>query len=112
MLDLYGDRLTLVTGPGGAGWRTAADELAGHGLPVVAVQLGRDVADPSGAATSAYGLAGDAAVLVRPDGHIAWRTDASSPLPLPDLAAAVHAALGRVSAPTRSAISLTGRTTP
>ena len=33
MLDLYGDRLTLVTGPDGDGWRRAADELAGHGLP-------------------------------------------------------------------------------
>ena len=40
MLDLYGDRLTLVTGPDSSGWRTAADELAAHGLPVVAVQLG------------------------------------------------------------------------
>ena len=112
MLDLYGDRLTLVTGPDGEGWRSAADELAGHGLPVVALQLGRDVADPSGAAARAYALADGAAVLVRPDGHIAWRTDAPSSLPLPDLAAAVHAALGRVSAPTRNATSLTGRNTP
>ena len=112
MLDLYGDRLTLVTGPDGEGWRNAADELAGHGLPVVAVQLGRDVADPSEAAARAYALADRAAVLVRPDGHIAWRTDAPSSLPLPDLAAAVHAALGRVSAPTRNATSLTGRNTP
>ena len=80
---------------------TAADELAAHGLPVVAVQLGRDVADPSGTAARAYALADGAAVLVRPDGHIAWRTDAPSALPIPDLAAAVHAALGRASAPAR-----------
>ena len=51
--------------------------------------------DPSGTAARAYALADGAAVLVRPDGHIAWRTDAPSTLPIPDLAAAVHAALGR-----------------
>ena len=112
MLDLYGDRLTLITGPAGSGWRAAAEELAAHGLPVVAVQLERDVADPSGTAASAYALADGATVLVRPDGHIAWRAEASSPLPIPDLAAAVHAALGRVSAPTRNWTSLTGRNTP
>ncbi len=98
MLDLYGDRLTLVTGPDGSGWRAAADELAAHDLPLVAMQLGRDVVDPSGTAFRAYDLADGAAVLVRPDGHIAWRADTSSSLPIPDLAAAVHAALGRVPA--------------
>jgi putative polyketide hydroxylase len=112
MLDLYGDRLTLVTGPDGSGWRRAADELAGHGLPVVTVQLGRDVSDPSGTVARGYALAAGGAVLVRPDGHIAWRADAPSSLPLPDLAAAVHAALGRVPAPARPRTSLTGRNAP
>jgi 2-polyprenyl-6-methoxyphenol hydroxylase-like FAD-dependent oxidoreductase len=111
-LDLYGDRLTLVTGPDSNGWRAAADELAAHGLPVVAVQLGRDVADPSETAARAYALGDGAAVLVRPDGHIAWRTDAPSSLPLPDLAAAVHAAVGRVPAHAGHRTSLTGRNTP
>ena len=36
-----------------------------------------------GAAARAYALADGAAVLVRPDGHIAWRTDAPSSLPCP-----------------------------
>ncbi len=111
MLDLYGDRLTLVTGPDGSGWRAAAHELAAHDLPVVAVQLGRDVADPSGTAARAYALTDGAAVLVRPDGHIAWRADAPSSLPLPELAAAVHSALGRVVAPARHSTSLTGKST-
>jgi 2-polyprenyl-6-methoxyphenol hydroxylase-like FAD-dependent oxidoreductase len=99
MLDLYGDRLTLVTGPDGTRWRQAADELAAHDPPVVAVQLGRDVADPTGTAARAYALADGAAVLVRPDGHIAWRTDAPSSLPLHDLAAAAQTAVGRVPSP-------------
>ena len=99
MLDLYGDRLTLVSDGADPGWRRAADELAGHGVPVVSVQLGRDVADPTGTAARAYALTEGAAVLVRPDGHIAWRTEASGSLPLHDLAAAVHSAVGRVPSP-------------
>jgi putative polyketide hydroxylase len=98
MLDLYGDRLTLVVGPDGAAWRRAADELAGHGFPVVAVTIGHDVADPTGTAVRAYDLTDGSAVLVRPDGHVAWRADAAPALALPDLAAAVHTALGQVPA--------------
>ena len=96
MLDLYGDRLVLVTGLGGDAWRQAADELADHDVPVAAAQLGHDLVDPTGTAARAYDLVDGSAVLVRPDGHIAWRADALPALPLTDLAAAVHAALGRV----------------
>ncbi|MDZ5619958.1 FAD-dependent oxidoreductase [Nocardioides sp. HM23] len=96
LLDLYGNRLVLVTGRGGDAWRRAADELAGHGFPVAAAQLGHDLADPRGTAAGAYDLGDGSAVLVRPDGHIAWRADALPTLPLTDLAAAVHAALGWV----------------
>jgi putative polyketide hydroxylase len=96
LLDLYGERLVLVTGRSGDVWRRAADELAGHGFPVAAAQLGHELGDPTGTAARAYELDDGAAVLVRPDGHIAWRTDSLPALPLPDLAAAVHAALGRV----------------
>ena len=98
MLDLYGDRLVLVTGRGGTAWRRAAEELAGHGLPVTAVEVGGELADPSDTAARAYDLTEGSAVLVRPDGHIAWRADAPPSVALPDLAAAVHAALGRVPA--------------
>jgi putative polyketide hydroxylase len=98
LLDLYGDRLVLVTSRGGDAWRRAADELAGHGLPVAAAQLDHDLGDPTGTAARAYDLGDGSAVLVRPDGHIAWRADALPSLPLTDLAAAVHAALGQVPA--------------
>ena len=98
LLDLYGDRLVLVTSQGGEGWRRAADALADHGLPVAAAQLGHDLRDPTGTAARAYGLGDGSAVLVRPDGHIAWRADVLPSLTLTDLAAAVHAALGPVPA--------------
>jgi putative polyketide hydroxylase len=95
LLDLYGDRLVLVTSRGGDAWRRAADELAGHGFPLAVAQLGHDLVDPTGAAARAYGLDDGSAVLVRPDGHIAWRADVLPSLPLTDLAGAVHTALGR-----------------
>jgi putative polyketide hydroxylase len=95
MLDLYGDRLVLVISPGNDAWRRAADELAGHGFPLTIAQLGHGLVDTTGAAARAYGLDDSTAVLVRPDGHIAWRAAALPALPLTDLAAAVHTALGR-----------------
>ena len=96
MLDLYGDRLTLVTGPDGGGWRRAADELAGHGFPVVPC---------SSAGTWPTRPEPRPAPTPWPTARPCWcgptatspgATDAPSSLPLPDLAAAVHAALGRV----------------
>jgi putative polyketide hydroxylase len=111
MLDLYGDRLTLVVGRAGTAWRHAAEELSGHGLPVSAVTVGHDVLDPTGAGLRAYGLGDGSAVLVRPDGHIAWRADTIPTLALPELAAAVHDTLGRTSAASRLTASSRGTTT-
>ena len=72
-LDLFDDRLVLLTTAEGAdAWRRAAERL-GCALRVVAI--GDDVEDLYGEAVDLYGLTPGAAVLVRPDGHVAWRTD-------------------------------------
>src|SRR5262249_30093749 len=70
MLDLYDDRLTVVTGPGGTAWREAVAELAADGLPIQVVEIGHDVVDPDGRAAARYRVSGSTAVLVRPDGHV------------------------------------------
>ena len=73
ILDLFGgDRgWTLLATPAQAdSWRSAA---ATADVPVEFVCVGVDVQDPSGAWPSLYGVE-DGAVLVRPDGHVAWRT--------------------------------------
>ena len=73
ILDLFGgDRgWTLLATPAQAdSWRSAA---ATADVPVEFVCVGVDVQDPSGAWASLYGVE-DGAVLVRPDGHVAWRT--------------------------------------
>ena len=75
-LDLFGDRLTLLTGARGHAWSDAARSVA-HDLdvPLGAVVVdGLGVRDTSDRWLEAYGIEADGAVLVRPDGHIAWRS--------------------------------------
>ncbi len=72
-LDLFVGRLTLVTGPEHEEWSAAAAALTGP-APVTVVALGVDVPDPDGSTARLYGVASGGAVLVRPDGHVVWRT--------------------------------------
>jgi 2-polyprenyl-6-methoxyphenol hydroxylase-like FAD-dependent oxidoreductase len=58
-LDLFGRDFVLLAGPEGSAWEGAAE-----GLPLTA--HGDDIAD-------AYGISPTGAVLVRPDGYVAWR---------------------------------------
>jgi putative polyketide hydroxylase len=67
-LDLFGTDHTLLTAPPGADWRRAAAPAAAR----LGVPLSSDViTDPAWPAV--YGTTPDGAVLVRPDGHVAWR---------------------------------------
>jgi 2-polyprenyl-6-methoxyphenol hydroxylase-like FAD-dependent oxidoreductase len=56
-LDLYGSGFVLLIGPDGDAWRATE-------LPVEVVRI---------QATAEHGIADDGAVLVRPDGFVAWR---------------------------------------
>ncbi|MEU4833927.1 FAD-dependent monooxygenase [Streptosporangium sp. NPDC023615] len=94
-LDLLGPRFTLLA-PAGAGWPGAAAEAAAlTGVPLTAVEISDteipdaeipDTEIPDAEASGAkgplvsptwakeYGLGPVGAVLVRPDGHVAWRS--------------------------------------
>jgi putative polyketide hydroxylase len=75
-LDLCGMGFALLAGERGAPWRdTARMAAAALGIPLGAftVGAGADIGDPEGRWAAAYGVESDGAVLVRPDGHIAWR---------------------------------------
>lgn len=72
-LDLFDGRLTLLTGRRGHRWCSAVDDLAGSGLPIAALRAGRDVTDAGRKLADLYGLGASGAVLVRPDGYVAWR---------------------------------------
>jgi putative polyketide hydroxylase len=83
LLDLFGDGFVLLTGPDGAAWRRAA-EATPPPYPLATYTVGRDV--PCDADwCKLYDVEPDGAVLVRPDGHVAWRqrtsTDAGATLP-------------------------------
>jgi len=74
-LDLFGHNYVLLAAADGVGWRGAAVAAAGGlGLPLDAYLVGGDeLIDPDGGFADAYGLSGAGAVLVRPDGIVAWR---------------------------------------
>jgi hypothetical protein len=75
-LDLFGRTFVLLANGDGDGWRAAGLAAAGGlGLPLDAYVVGGDeLADPEDGFAEAYGLSCAGAVLVRPDGIVAWRT--------------------------------------
>jgi 2-polyprenyl-6-methoxyphenol hydroxylase-like FAD-dependent oxidoreductase len=95
-LDLFGREFVLVAGPDGESWCAAA-RAAGEsfGVPVQAYRLGSELTDAAGVLEATYGTGAEGAVLVRPDGFVAWRASAPHPDPEDELARALGAALGR-----------------
>jgi hypothetical protein len=93
-IDLFDSTLTLFAGPSGGAWRAAAAWLP-DGPPLQALGVGTEIADPSGELTERYGLAGEAAVLVRPDGYVAWRGMATDDDAVETLRRAVAQSLGQ-----------------
>jgi 2-polyprenyl-6-methoxyphenol hydroxylase-like FAD-dependent oxidoreductase len=80
-IDLFGPRFVLLTGPRGGAWLEAAAALAVPSRPpLVAHTIGGDgeFADPNGSWQAAYEVDDDGAVLVRPDGQVAWRSRSGS----------------------------------
>jgi hypothetical protein len=94
-LDLFDGRLTVLTGPGGAPWQRAAARAAGAGLPITALRVGTDLHPEDTTFGARYRLGPAGAVLVRPDGFLAWRQDRPGVNPAAELAAAVARTLGR-----------------
>ncbi|WP_157251768.1 FAD-dependent monooxygenase [Nonomuraea typhae] len=95
-LDLLGPWFTLLT-PAGSGWLQAAKEVAyASGVTVNAAEISDD---GSGGLTSSawaveYGLEETGAVLIRPDGHVGWRSCAGR-ASTEELAAALETILAR-----------------
>jgi putative polyketide hydroxylase len=78
-LDLFDRSYVLLAPAGGRDWTAAARRLAAElAIPLDAYVVGIEgdlVADGDGFA-ALYGISGSGAVLVRPDGHVAWRSAA------------------------------------
>jgi 2-polyprenyl-6-methoxyphenol hydroxylase-like FAD-dependent oxidoreductase len=101
-LDLFGRGFVLLAAPDGAAWCDAAPAAvaaaAVSGIRLRAYCVGRDelaVPDEPFTFTEAYDVSRTGAVLVRPDGFVAWRARAASSHPAEILAAALRTALLR-----------------
>jgi 2-polyprenyl-6-methoxyphenol hydroxylase-like FAD-dependent oxidoreductase len=103
-LDLFGRDFVVLAGPAGESWCAGA-RAAGvsNGVPVHAYRVEADVTDTTGGLEASYGTGPAGAVLVRPDGFIAWRASASQDDPEGELSSALGAALSR-----RAAIAARG----
>lgn len=87
--DLLGSGFLLLSGAGGAAWAEAAKLVgADDGLQVDCYRIGAPgLADTEDRFLGLYELNADGAVLIRPDGYVAWRSQAgpSSPDILKDV---------------------------
>jgi len=94
-LDLFGREMVLLVAGDAGAWRTAAASVAGAGgVPLLVRSVGRSMRDADGTFATAYGLAEGGAVLVRPDGVIAWRSRSAPQDPRDALTAALPIAVG------------------
>lgn len=96
-LDLFGREFVLLTGEKGQGWADAA--ASASGVQVYRIGPTGEVVAGDGEFENAYGLGSDGAVLVRPDGVIAWRVDALPADPAAELNSALERVLARTGVP-------------
>ena len=97
-IDLFGRSFVLLTGLEGAAWAGAARAAAGKfkGLELDTHCIGTAMLrDPDMRFAESFGVTSSGAVLVRPDGFVAWRAKAMQPDPERAMAAALGALLQR-----------------
>jgi len=99
-IDLFGPQFVLMAGAKGEAWRRAAQGVAISWPPLVTHVIGKDseISDPDGNWHSAYGIEPEGAVLVRPDGYVAWRSQTSVSNPESTLRGVFDRLLGKVPA--------------
>ena len=97
-LDLVDPRgFTLLTGVGGNSWRTSAEQIAAQvRTPITVHVIGERGAlwDPYGDWTTRSEVQTSGCVLVRPDGHIVWRSPTTTTEGPTQLSNAINRALG------------------
>jgi putative polyketide hydroxylase len=97
-LDLFGSHFTFLAGFRAERWRVAAGEIAGElSVPVLdrtAACIHASQRDGENWA-AAYGVGETGAVLIRPDGHVAWRRAAAVQSPAKELCHVLNIILSR-----------------
>ncbi|HEY3680608.1 MAG TPA: FAD-dependent monooxygenase [Bradyrhizobium sp.] len=98
-IDLFGTPFTLLAGHDGDGWRLATQAISTSWPKIAAYTIGgSELSDPDGNFQEVYGIDPAGAVLVRPDGYIAWRSRSGSANPQDSLRGAIDNLVGRVAA--------------
>jgi putative polyketide hydroxylase len=94
-LDLVGHGFVLICGPDGGAWAEAGHALGRHDLPMTVRQLGVGLTRDTDAVLASLGVELDGAVLIRPDGFIAWRHREAADDPMAMLGAVLSGVLCR-----------------
>lgn len=95
-IDLIGRDFVLLAGAEGAAWARAGIALRyDGGLPLSVYRIGADLLDVESTWTTRYGVTPSGAVLLRPDGFIAWRSRTLAGSPATVLSQALARALCR-----------------
>ncbi|TLG75532.1 methanobactin biosynthesis FAD monooxygenase MbnF [Methylocystis sp. B8] len=93
--DLIGRDFMLFVGPDGGDWMEAAQRVGLRSrTPLGVCRVGFDVHDPEGLFLPRLGVSPEGALLVRPDGYIAWRSKGRIPDPLSTLESSFARAKG------------------
>lgn len=79
ILSLFEKTMVLLAGTEGGAWVDGAIQAA-NGVPLDTWRIGPggDFEDPDGNWLSTYGIEPSGALLIRPDGHVAWRSQAGN----------------------------------
>ncbi len=96
-IDVFGPHFVLLAGRDGDAWRQAVHLIESSWPPLIGFTIGKeeDLIDPEGDWHEAYGVETDGAVLVRPDGYVAWRCRSGTSEPGEVLRAVFDGLLGR-----------------
>ena len=107
-LDLFDRGFTLLAGAAGHDWCQAGSlvvRLLGTSLHSYRVGAGADLRDTNQDWAATYGVGANGAVLVRPDGYVAWRARSRVTNPTETLQRVLTSVLGeRASQETRSSV--------
>jgi 2-polyprenyl-6-methoxyphenol hydroxylase-like FAD-dependent oxidoreductase len=97
-LDLVESRFTVLTGADATSWFEAAAQTATRlGIDLRVYQIGSaGLPDPDCRWLAAAGITATGALLIRPDGFVAWRSRATGADPADDLELALTTVLDRV----------------
>lgn len=93
-IDLYGEHFVLLAGEEGAAWISAAERVAKRlGIPLGTYRFGVDMKGDE--VRDAHNIGTDGALLIRPDGFVAWRTEVAAEDPEAELEQALTRLLCR-----------------